>query len=76
MKKNIVLFLGRLIIEKNMSFAEKDNILALYDIYADNVLERIIKFAKNNKVSNMVEQKYDESVSHLKNKTENCCIIS
>ena len=76
MKKNIVLFLGRLIIEKNMSFTEKDNILALYDIYADSVLERIIKFAKNNKVSNMVEQKYDESVSHLKNKTENCCIIS
>ena len=33
-------------------------------------LERIIKFAKNNKVSNMVEQKYDESVSHLKNKTK------
>ena len=76
MKKNIVLFLGRLIIEKNMSFTEKDNILALYDIYADSVLERIIKFAKNNKVSNMVEQKYDESVSHLKNKTKNCCIIS
>lgn len=76
MKKNIVLFLGRLIIEKNMSFTEKDNILALYDIYADSVLERIIKFAKNNKVSNIVEQKYDESVSHLKNKTKNCCIIS
>lgn len=76
MKKNIVLFLGRLIIEKNMSFTEKDNILALYDIYADSVLERIIKFAKNNKVPNMVEQKYDESVSHLKNKTKNCCIIS
>ena len=76
MKKNIVLFLGRLIIEKNMSFTEKDNILALYDIYADSVLERIIKFAKNNKVSNMVEQKYDESVSHIKNKTKNCCIIS
>lgn len=76
MKKNIVLFLGRLIIEKNTSFSEEDNILALYDMYADNVLERIIKFAKNNKVSNIVEQKYDESVSHLKNKTRDCCIIS
>tara|TARA_B100000401_G_C52813248_1_gene725132 strand:+ start:763 stop:1758 length:996 start_codon:yes stop_codon:yes gene_type:complete len=75
-KKNIVIFLGRLIIEKNMTFSERDNILALYDVYADNVLERIIKFAKNNKVSHLVEEKFDESVSHLKNKSKECCIIS
>ena len=48
MKKNIVLFLGRLIIEKNMSFTKKI-MFALYDIYADSVLERIIKFAKTTK---------------------------
>ena len=75
MKKNIVIFLGRLFIEK-IAFSEQENMLAVYDVYADNVLERIIKFAKNNKVSHLVEGKFDESVNHLKNKSIGCCIIS
>ena len=45
MKKNIVIFLGRLFIEK-IAFSEQENMLAVYDVCADNVLERIIKFAK------------------------------
>lgn len=75
MKKNIVLFIGKLIIQK-IEFNEQENVLALYDVYADTVLERIIKFAKNNKVSKLVEQKLDESVSQLKNNSKACCIIS
>lgn len=74
-KKNIVIFLGRLFIEK-IGFSEQENMLAVYDVCADNVLERIIKFAKNNKVSHLVEGKFDESVNHLKNKSIGCCIIS
>ena len=75
MKKNIVIFLGRLFIEK-IAFSEQENMLAVYDVCADNVLERIIKFAKNNKVSHLVGEKFDESVNHLKNKSIGCCIIS
>jgi len=49
-KKNIVIRLGRILIEKHSPEEAKDTILATFDETCDIAIDKIIFFAKNNKV--------------------------
>ena len=71
-KKQIVLFLGELLLEKIVPESNRENIKILYNSYAESVLEKIITFARKNKTVNIVS-KIANTTDEIK---QNCCIVS